>query len=256
MSRKISNSKEGVLMKKVIIFAIIVIVLLCVVAIIITMNKSHEAERITQQQYDAEKSEKLHFEVERSANLQSEADQNEQLQREAELNTKLQAEAEANIKLQHEYEQQEKLDYGLMCQHIEDNNDKIESVAKKLISVYEEFDYDRAAVNNGFFRNDNAEGLLEFNTNIDSLYLDRHFGCSQNNGYSFAFFEFPGYFEVFEYCNLHSKYHYFSKRYYIIYIPDEYLDESSIASLNESYNGTLRNVKDNLFTMWILEDPF
>jgi hypothetical protein len=233
-------------MKKIILFTIIVIILFSIALIIDFISISFDSKQIVQQQYVAEQNTILQSEVEQSAKIKSETKQSEKLQQEADQNAKLQAEAE---KIE-EYE------YKMICKDIEDKYDQIESISKTLISVYKEFGYDEVAVNDYFSNSDNDEVLYEYRSNIESLEFLCYFRCIQNDGYTYVGFDYPAGTALFEYCDLHSEYHNFGKRYCLIYIPDEHLDEESIAILNESFNRTLQNVKDNLFTIWFLEDPF
>jgi hypothetical protein len=242
-------------MKKTKIIAIVAIVLFSIALGTFVFIKSHQSEQIAQQQYEAEQSSILQSKVEESAKLQSEAEQSEKLQQEADQNEQLQREAEQNTRLQAEAVQQEKLDYEEMCQHIEDISDKLESVSKLLISVNKEFGYDRDAVLNSFYNNENSEEWLEYKSLIEPLRFMREILFVQNKGYTYVSFYYPVLTTSYEYCEIHSEYHYFSKEYYIIYIPDEYMDEASIDGLNVFFNGTMQKIKDNLFIVWFWYMP-
>jgi hypothetical protein len=242
-------------MKRILIFTIIAIALLSVVLIAIAMNKSYQAEQIAQQQYEAEQSAKIQAEIEQSERLQEEAEQSEKQQQEADQNEQLQREAEQNTRLRAEAAQQEKLDYEEMCQYIEDISEQLESVSKLLISVNKEFGYDEDAVSNGFYNNENSEEWLEYKSLIEPLRFMRDILFVQNKGYTYVCFYYPTLTTSYEYCEIHSEYHYFGKEYYIIYIPDEYTDEASIDDLNDFFNGTMQKIADNLFTVWFWSIP-
>jgi hypothetical protein len=237
-------------MKKIMFLAIILITLLSVVLITNTLYKLSEAKQIAQKQYEAEQ----------SAILQSEAEQNAKLQSEAEQSAKVQAEAEQHAKLQAEAEKIEKYEYEMICQHIEEASEELKSFSKKFLSVYNEYGFDYFDVNYGFLKRGNSDEQLEYKSNIDILEIMDMIGVAHGTPSNFVveefvFLEYPARTKVYKYCHIHSEYHYFEKWYCIFYIPDQYLNDESIAALNEFYDGTIQHVKDNLFTWWYWGSP-
>jgi hypothetical protein len=149
-------------------------------------------------------------------------------------------------KLTFEAEQNEILQYELMCKNIAENSDYYENFSKEFISVYEEFGYDKYDNNYGFYEKYAIEERLVYESNSDLIGNESH--IRNEIGIIYVQIEYPFGIAVFDYLSVDGNARYLYKRYNVVYIPDEYINEELIATLNtENHHGSLRNVKDNLF---------
>jgi hypothetical protein len=157
---------------------------------------------------------------------------------------KLEYEAEERIKLQEEADQEEKLQYELMLQTIKDNSDYYVTFSEKFISVYEEFGYNEFHSVYGFYDAFKLDGRLEYDLNSDLVIYESHIRIEE--GIRYVEIAYPVNVGGFNYTQDFVEQYFYD--YWIIYIPDEYIDEESITELlTEIYDITLVNVKDNLF---------
>jgi hypothetical protein len=239
------------MMKRVLVYAIAVIILLSIVLIANFVSNSFESNQILQQQYESEQSSILRSEVEQSESLQAES--------EAEQSSILQSEVEQHAKLQIEAELHVKSEYESISQRFEEKSEQFDRFAKKFISVYEEFGYELFDNSYGF---ENAGGKpgerLEYESNIDTLdNMDYIRYVPDSKGYSYILFYLPSFVDTYEYCDIHEEYHYFTKRFLLVYIPDAHMDDESIVAIHEEIfnDGDLQRIKDNLFLTIFLEYP-
>ncbi|MDR0943138.1 MAG: hypothetical protein LBM41_01240 [Ruminococcus sp.] len=137
-------------------------------------------------------------------------------------------------------------EYELMCKNIEENSEYYVNFSKKLISLYEEFGYDE-------FDFENGESELEYDIKSDLL---GNKGFIRNElGITYVRLVYPDSIKGFWMINYNLTFRYYYDRYWIVYIPDEYMDEETIDMLSKEHFGSnLNNVKGNLFVSWIPEN--
>jgi hypothetical protein len=201
-------------MKKIIIFAIIVIVLLNTILVVNQLIKSHKTEQYEKWKYEAE------------------------------LNAIIKYEGEEIKALQNASNQYEKLQYELMCHIIEENSEYYENFSKKFINEFEKYGYDEYYESNGRFSLGKIQSKLENEINRVLLGYD----CYINNeiGITFVTLKYPVSIKVFGFSNGSTRLD--SYECTIFYIPDEYMNEETIAALNTNvYYNSLEHIKDNLF---------
>jgi hypothetical protein len=204
------------MMKKIIIFTVIAIVFLNTILVANALIKSHKAEERANRQYEMEQIEKLHNEAEEIKALQNASDQYEELQ------------------------------YKLMCQTIEENYDYYESFSKKCISEFEEDRDDEFYTMNGFFDLYTIiESELKEDFNNDLIKHDCY--IVNEEGIIFVQLKYPVSIEMFDFSN--GSTHLYSYDCTVIYIPDEYLNEESIATVYAGFRLPFENIKENLFVM-------
>jgi hypothetical protein len=150
-----------------------------------------------------------------------------------------------NLYTSHTTEKNAKIQYELMCQNIKENSEYYEDFSKKFISVYEEFGYDRYDTDCGFYEKHLTEERLEYESNKNLIGYESR--ILYHKGICYIVLHYPDRIKKFNY---NSEYYYYDS-YAVVYIPDEFMDEVSIETLNiEVYSGTLKNIKDNLFVAW------
>jgi hypothetical protein len=168
----------------------------------------------------------------------------EKLQYETEQKEKSEYEREQIKILQKEADQNTKLQYELICQTIVENSDYYINFSKKFISVYEEFGYTKYNAGYDFFWLNNIDERLEYESNNDLLGNESK--IRNEIGIRYVELVYPKYAEVFNYSHEYTVHQIYNCL--IIYIPDEYMDEELINTLNkEIYGTTLEKLKDNLF---------
>jgi hypothetical protein len=229
-------------MKRIIISAILVIVLLSVVLVTIAMNKTSEVEQSTILHSEVEQNEKLQSEAEQSTKLQSEAEQSEKLQQEFEQDKKRQYLPEERDELQNLSQKYEQVQYELICLTIEKNSDYYKSFSEKCIFEFEENGYAENFAVGDLFNLEKIEDKLEDEYNTDLL--SGHMIIHNIEGIILVQLQYAVSIEVY----------YFSDGFVdplsydcsVIYVPDEYMNEESIAALKTRID-SLENIKDNLF---------
>jgi hypothetical protein len=155
-------------------------------------------------------------------------------------------ESEKRSKLQDEANKNSELQYELMLQTIKDNSDYYVNFSKEFISLYEEFDYDKYDNNYGFYEKYAIEERLEYESNSDLIGNESY--IRNEIGIIYVQLEYPDRIAVFDDLSDDGKAQYLYQKYCVVYIPDEYVNKESIATLNTKIHyGSLRNVKDNLF---------
>jgi hypothetical protein len=204
------------MMKKLIIFAIIAIVLLNTILVANVLIKSYKAEQREELLYRIEKDTKLYYANEHIMALRNASDQYEELQ------------------------------YRLICQTIEENYDYYESFSKKCISEFEEYRDDEFYIMNGSF-----DLYTIINNKLENEF-DRDlvtYDCRIMNedGIIFVILGYPVDIKVLYFSDGYTT----LKSYdcSVIYIPDEYMNEESIATLKNSGILPFEHVKGNLFVM-------
>jgi hypothetical protein len=226
---------EGLTMKaykNLIIKSIIVIIAILLLTFIAAIYLVHK--------YD--QNEKTQNETIKQAELQYKEAKKEKEKYEAEQRKKLQDEADQSLELQ----------YQLIRQTVEENSDYYVSFSKEFLSVFNESAITETFDKNYSFGYLNFESKLEneFNTDL----LGRASECNVINFTGITFVDLM-YAEPMTGVNYYERddnrdYYAYEFNVYcsVVYIPDEYMNEESINTLNTKiYSSTLENIKDNLF---------
>jgi uncharacterized protein YxeA len=177
----------------------------------------------------------------------NEVDQKEKLEYEAEERKKLEYSDEEKKRLQKEDFQNQELQYQLILQTVKENSDYYVDFSKKFLLEFEKFGYDEWYAQSGSFDFYKVRDKLENEYNSDLLgHIDN---CEIRNveGIIFVYFKYlddiigldyyaPDPFQQYSYgCS-------------IIYIPDEYMNEESIAIVSGKFDYfTDENIGNNLF---------
>jgi hypothetical protein len=173
-----------------------------------------------------------------------EANQIEQL--ESEHKCKTHYDPEEIEKLQYESDQNAEIQYERICQMIEENSDYYENISKKFISAFEEYAATEPNAYKDSFSLSGIRSKFENDYNHQLLGLAEHCYIRNEIGITYVDLEYPisitgvyyshGYIDDYSYyCS-------------VIFIPDEFMDEEIISTLNTKiYGKTLKNIKDNLF---------
>jgi hypothetical protein len=155
---------------------------------------------------------------------------------------------EERKRLQYEAEQNAKLQYDLMLQTIEENSDYYVDFSKKFLSEFEKFGYDDYYDTYGVFHLDKVIDKLENEFNSDLLgYVSYCYICNIE-GIVFVNFESNYTIRGCSYPNDNRDYYKWQYDCSVIYIPDEHMNEKSIALLDREISGfTDEKLKENLF---------
>jgi hypothetical protein len=198
------------------LIAIIVIVLLNGVLVADALIKSHKAEQRAKTQFEIEKHEKFQYQENRIEAVQNAADQYHELQ------------------------------LRFMYQTIEENSDYYESFSKKCISEFDEYGNEEFyTIEGSFDLYEIINNKLESEFNRDLVGYDCR--IINEEGVIFVILGYPMSIKVFDFTD--GSYGLESYDCSIIYIPDEYMNEESIATLEKSGMLPFENVKGNLFVM-------
>jgi uncharacterized protein YozE (UPF0346 family) len=172
------------------------------------------------------------------------ADQIEQL--ESEHKDKTHYDPEEIQKLQYEDDQNAEIQYELICQMIEENSDYYVNISKKFISTFKEYAATEPNAYKDSFSLSRIRSKFENDYNHQLLGLAEHCYIMNEIGITYVDLEYPISINGVYYSHGYIDYYY----YYcsVIFIPDEYMDEEIITTLNTKiYGKTLKNIKDNLF---------
>jgi hypothetical protein len=154
-------------------------------------------------------------------------------------------------KLQYEASQNYELQYESMIKTIKENSDYYENFSKEFISVFEEFGYDRFKTSWGFYERYDIENRLEYEFNYDLLGREGYVNYAR--GLTYVKLKYHDSILMFDYSQ--GEDFYYSDEFWVVYIPYEYMDEETIATISrEDFGSGLMNVKDNLFIAWIPEN--
>jgi hypothetical protein len=174
------------------------------------------------------------------------ADQEEQLEYGTNQRNELeQFDHEKRKQIEDEAEQYRKLQYELMLQTIEENSDYYISFSKRFLSEFEKFIYIEHNPFNFYLTLEDIYDRLddEFNNDL----LGKNCYIRQDVGITYVQLEYPDSIRVLDYAHSSIASYKYSE-YWVIYIPDKYLNEEVIDSLSkEVFFKSLKNVKDNLF---------
>jgi hypothetical protein len=172
---------------------------------------------------------------------------------ELEQKEKIECKAKERKRLQNEADQNEELQYELILQTIKENSDYYVDFSKKALSEFENYGYDYIYDINGFFVLGNVREKLENEFNIDLLRNSELLGHIDNcyianlEGIIFVILQYPNPIIGVDYY-VPEPFQQYSYGCSIIYIPDEYMYEQSIAILSRKIDGfTDENIGNNLF---------
>jgi hypothetical protein len=151
-----------------------------------------------------------------------------------------------NEKLIYESEQNAKLKYELMLKTIEENSEYYTSFSKIFLSEFEKSDYDQIYAIYGSFYLENVFDKLE--KEINSELVGEDSVVRNEIGIIYSKIKYP--YDIWIIDNFSDDGTPLYKIYYywIVYIPDEYMNDELIATLNkEVYSIDLKELKGNLF---------
>jgi uncharacterized protein YxeA len=177
----------------------------------------------------------------------NEIDQKEKSEYETEQEERLEYSAEEKKRLQNEADRNTELQYELMLQTIKENKDYYVDFSKKFLSEFEKFGYDEWYAKSGSFGFYKVSDKLgnEFNSNL----LGNISNCRIINvdGIISVIYQYPDSISGVDYY-LPVPLQEYAYDCSIIYIPDECMNEESIAILSRKIDGiTDENIGNNLF---------
>jgi uncharacterized protein YxeA len=176
-----------------------------------------------------------------------ETHEKEKLEYEAEERKKLEYSDEEKKRLQKEDFQNQELQYQLILQTVKENSDYYADFSKRFLIEFEKYGHDEWYDKSGVFDLYKVRDKLENEYNSDLLGNIDNVRIRNIEGVIFVRFKYPNAIIGIDYY-APDPYQQYSYDCSIIYIPDEYMNEESIAILYRFLDGfTDENLGNNLF---------